>query len=75
MSSCPQLSFYNHFGSFSWVDLTVVGAIWIGLSWIGPYLLDLLDLPVLLSHCVAFMTDLNVGQIISNTNSLVLVQF
>ena len=38
------------------------------------YLLDLLDLPVLLSHCVAFMTDLNVGQIISNTNSLVLVQ-
>ena len=31
----------------------------------------LLDLPVLLSHCVAFMTDLNVGQIISNTNSLV----
>ena len=39
------------------------------------HLLDLLDLPVLLSHCVAFMTDLNVGQIISNTNSLVLVQF
>ena len=39
------------------------------------YLLDLLDLPVLLSPCVAFMTDLNVGQIISNTNSLVLVQF
>ena len=39
------------------------------------YLLDLLDLPVLLSHCVAFMTDLNVGQIINNTNSLVLVQF
>ena len=39
------------------------------------YLLDLLDLPVLLSHCIAFMTDLNVGQIISNTNSLVLVQF
>ena len=38
-------------------------------------LLDLLDLPVLLSPCVAFMTDLNVGQIISNTNSLVLVQF
>ena len=38
-------------------------------------LLDLLDLPVLLSHCIAFMTDLNVGQIISNTNSLVLVQF
>ena len=38
-------------------------------------ILDLLDLPVLLSHCVAFMTDLNVGQIISNTNSLVLVQF
>ena len=38
-------------------------------------LLDLLDLPVLLSHCVAFMTDLNVGQTISNTNSLVLVQF
>ena len=38
-------------------------------------LLDLLDLPVLLSHCVAYMTDLNVGQIISNTNSLVLVQF
>ena len=37
-------------------------------------LLDLLDLSVLLSHCVAFMTDLNVGQIISNTNSLVLVQ-
>ena len=37
--------------------------------------LHLLDLPVLLSHCVAFMTDLNVGQIISNTNSLVLVQF
>ena len=35
----------------------------------------LLDLPVLLSHGVAFMTDLNVGQIISNTNSLVLVQF
>ena len=29
--------------------------------------LNLLDLPVLLSHCVAFMTDLNVGQIISNT--------
>ena len=39
------------------------------------HLLDLLDLPVLLSHCIAFMTDLNVGQIISNTNSLVLVQF
>ena len=38
-------------------------------------LLDLLDLPVILSHCVAFMTDLNVGQIISNTDSLVLVQF
>ena len=30
----------------------------------------LLDLPVFLSHCVASMTDLNVGQIISNTNSL-----
>ena len=39
------------------------------------YFLDLLDLPVLVSHCVAFMTDLNVGQIISNINSLVLVQF
>ena len=39
------------------------------------FLLDLLDLPVLLSHCVAFMTDLKVEQIISNTNSLVLVQF
>ena len=38
-------------------------------------ILDLLDLPVLLSHCVAFMTDLNVRHIISNTNSLVLVQF
>ena len=38
------------------------------------YFIYLLDLPVLLSHCVAFMTDLNVGQIISNTNSLVLVQ-
>ena len=24
----------------------------------------LLDLPVLLSHCVAFMTDLNVGQML-----------
>ena len=33
----------------------------------------LLDLPVLLSHCVAFMTDLNVGQTISNINSLVLL--
>ena len=41
---------------------------------VSNYLL-LLDLPVLLSHCVAFMTDLNVGQIISNTNSLGLVQF
>ena len=50
-----------------------------GINWIDLLdLLDLLDLPVLLSHCVAFMTDLNhinVGQIISNTNSLVLVQF
>ena len=36
MFSFPCLSFYNHFGSFSWVDLTVVGAIWIGLSWVGP---------------------------------------
>ena len=42
---------------------------------IETYILDILDLPVLLSHCVAFMTDLNVGQIISNTNSLVLIQF
>ena len=39
------------------------------------FLLDLLDLPVLLSHCVTFMADLNVGQIISNTNSVVLAQF
>ena len=45
------------------------------MTMIMTIFLDLLDLPVLLSHCVAFMTDLNVGQIISNTNSLVLVQF
>ena len=35
MSSCPRLSLYNPIGSFPWVDLTVVGAIWIGLSWVN----------------------------------------
>ena len=37
-------------------------------------LYTLLDIPVLVSHCVAFMTDLNVGQIISDHNSLALEQ-
>ena len=45
---------------------------WSGCS---QSVMNLLDLPVLLSLCVAFMTDFNVGQIISKTNSLVSVQF